>query len=402
MGFKMRKSVKIAPGVKLNFGKRGVSTTIGKRGASVSIGKRGTRANFGIKGTGISYSTKIGGKKKAKRSTARTSTRSTTYTSAASAKPINNIMLLVLCIVLGPLGMHHFYANRTGLGLLYLFTFGLFGIGWIIDILLILTNNYKDGAGNYIESPIKPKGAFIKVQNQQTDNPTYIYTNNDAEKALEDTKEEIDDQPTLTIPSELDGLPLAYKYFDVNICVISGQEPDYNSIIDRLSAEPMVTSLEIEADNQYDNKAVKVVFNDSKLGYLYRGKIKDMAYDYIKANRPVFSCVSAIDPENHKMKMFIGFYKEKTYSNSISFKLTANANAEMQNNLELSSEGDELSISYDYEKEKYSFSNIGDIGYAPKSKNELLDDINDDCIATIKEIEQNDNGKLTVTVTIEY
>ncbi len=157
MGFKMRKSVKIAPGIKLNFGKRGISTTLGKRGASMNIGKRGTRVNFGIKGTGISYSTKIGGKKKAKRSAARTSSRSatyTSYTSMASTKPINNIMLLVLCIFLGPLGMHHFYANRTGLGLLYLFTFGLFGIGWIADILIILTNNYKDGAGNCIESPI--------------------------------------------------------------------------------------------------------------------------------------------------------------------------------------------------------------------------------------------------------
>lgn len=40
----------------------------------------------------------------------------------------------VLCLFLGYLGVHKFYEKKTGLGILYLFTMGLFGIGWIIDI----------------------------------------------------------------------------------------------------------------------------------------------------------------------------------------------------------------------------------------------------------------------------
>ena len=57
MAIRLRKSIKIMPGVRLNLSKSGVSTTIGKRGASVTVGQRGTRTNVGIPGSGISYST---------------------------------------------------------------------------------------------------------------------------------------------------------------------------------------------------------------------------------------------------------------------------------------------------------------------------------------------------------
>lgn len=69
MGLRFRKTIKIAPGIKLNLSKSGVSTTIGKRGASVNIGKRGVYANAGIPGTGVSYRQKIGGGKSSSRKT---------------------------------------------------------------------------------------------------------------------------------------------------------------------------------------------------------------------------------------------------------------------------------------------------------------------------------------------
>ena len=54
----------------------------------------------------------------------------------------NKEINLVLCILGGWLGLHHFYNKKIGLGLLYLCTYGLFGIGWIIDIIKII--NYKE------------------------------------------------------------------------------------------------------------------------------------------------------------------------------------------------------------------------------------------------------------------
>lgn len=58
---RFRKSIRLAPGVRINLSRSGVSTTFGGRGASVNIGKRGTRATVGIPGTGISFSQLVGG-----------------------------------------------------------------------------------------------------------------------------------------------------------------------------------------------------------------------------------------------------------------------------------------------------------------------------------------------------
>ena len=57
MGFRFRKSIKIAPGVRINLTKKGVSSvSVGKRGATVNVGKKGTRGTVGIPGSGLSYS----------------------------------------------------------------------------------------------------------------------------------------------------------------------------------------------------------------------------------------------------------------------------------------------------------------------------------------------------------
>ena len=59
---------------------------------------------------------------------------------------------LILCVFLGFLGGHNFYCGKTGLGILYLLTVGLFGIGWVIDIIRILTGSYRDKWGRRLRS----------------------------------------------------------------------------------------------------------------------------------------------------------------------------------------------------------------------------------------------------------
>lgn len=54
---------------------------------------------------------------------------------------------LLLCIFGGYFGLHYFYVGRIGKGLLYFFTFGLFFIGWIMDIISIATGGFKDNGG---------------------------------------------------------------------------------------------------------------------------------------------------------------------------------------------------------------------------------------------------------------
>ena len=64
MGFRFRKSFKIAPGVRLNIGKKSVGISAGVKGARVSVNSSGRKTTtVGIPGTGLSYqkTEKIGG-----------------------------------------------------------------------------------------------------------------------------------------------------------------------------------------------------------------------------------------------------------------------------------------------------------------------------------------------------
>jgi Protein of unknown function (DUF4236) len=59
MGLRFRRSVRLFPGVRLNFSRSGVSTSIGVRGATMTLGPRGAYANVGIPGSGLSYRTRL-------------------------------------------------------------------------------------------------------------------------------------------------------------------------------------------------------------------------------------------------------------------------------------------------------------------------------------------------------
>jgi len=67
-------------------------------------------------------------------------------------KPKDFVVTLLLCIFLGYFGAHRFYTGHIFLGLLYLLSCGLIGsIGMWIDLILIITDNYKDKNGNKLK-----------------------------------------------------------------------------------------------------------------------------------------------------------------------------------------------------------------------------------------------------------
>lgn len=59
MALRFRRSIKLAPGIRMNLSGSGTSWTLGPRGASIGVGKRGTFLNTGIPGTGLSSRTRL-------------------------------------------------------------------------------------------------------------------------------------------------------------------------------------------------------------------------------------------------------------------------------------------------------------------------------------------------------
>ena len=110
MGINFRKSIKVAPGVKLNLGKKSAGISIGGKYGGMSFNtKSGTRARISAPGTGLSYSTKVS------RTTATNTSKNSTKSSGGGC--------LLTCL--------------KGMGILFLLSFFVM-FGWIAGLIWIL------------------------------------------------------------------------------------------------------------------------------------------------------------------------------------------------------------------------------------------------------------------------
>lgn len=151
MGMRFRKSKKIAPGVRVNLNAKSASISIGPKGFKKTFSTSGrTTTTVGIPGTGLSYST-------SKKMGAPTAAASADSIVPEVAVPVRSQkskgVALVLCVLLGYMGIHRFYVGKIGTGILWLLTLGCFGIGWIVDIVMLCCNKFADKSGAIIGLP---------------------------------------------------------------------------------------------------------------------------------------------------------------------------------------------------------------------------------------------------------
>lgn len=146
MGFRVNKRIRIAKGISLNVGKKGVS--VSAKVGNTTINSRG-RVTTRI-APGVSYSTNL---KSSQRSNKRVSNNNTiTNVNNIINSPTENFSnnktrtkkkstSIVLCCLgfLGIGGIHKFYEGKSLMGIIYLFTGGLFVIGTIIDLFALLS-----------------------------------------------------------------------------------------------------------------------------------------------------------------------------------------------------------------------------------------------------------------------
>ncbi len=57
---------------------------------------------------------------------------------------------LLLCFFLGQFGVHRFFTGHTGIGVAQLLTLGGCGIWTLIDLIMIITQKFKDANGNLL------------------------------------------------------------------------------------------------------------------------------------------------------------------------------------------------------------------------------------------------------------
>lgn len=95
MGIRFRKSFKVAPGVRLNVGKKSSSVSLGGKGFRTSVSTTGKRTNtIGIPGTGISHISTSGSKQsKVKHHT------------TSHQKPASSLMLKICGVIMWIIGI---------------------------------------------------------------------------------------------------------------------------------------------------------------------------------------------------------------------------------------------------------------------------------------------------------
>ena len=64
----------------------------------------------------------------------------------------SRLAALLLCFFLGALGIHRFYAGKIGTGILWLLTGGFFGIGVLVDFIMICCGCFTDKSGAFLKN----------------------------------------------------------------------------------------------------------------------------------------------------------------------------------------------------------------------------------------------------------
>lgn len=293
----------------------------------------------------------------------------------------------IIIVLLGWLGIHKFMDKNTKMGLVYLFSFGLFGIGWFIDIIKSLFDILSENK----ENTCQQTNHYVPIEKT----PTNIEIQKIPMKPESERNYDLFDKC-------VDNYYLAYEY-EKEIAM-----PEINAITGNGGKK---ITFKQEPDNEYDNCAVALYLNETKIGYLYRGRTQEMVNDWIRKGDYFWGYINKIDVERATATFKIGFYKDINSLEMKSFKLTKITKKASEyegsrfENLECCSDGDIVDYETSYDTDNYIITNEygNELGELGAKAVEWIEENEDDIkLIRLNNIEKTDAGGYKADIEFFY
>ena len=202
------------------------------------------------------------------------------------------------------------------------------------------------------------------------------------------------------LPRCKSGFSLVYKYYDVGFYV-----PD--DLLEVASSVPphQAISFVSEPENDYDHDAIALYYNSEKIGYVFKGKLRDMLRSFSASDQRYVVIMSRLWEDRPIFDIF--FYRDahdllQSYlaRESKTFVLTRNRSEELQENLACCDVGDEVTVEYDNSEDRYyAVRGSFEIGYFPKTANTFIERHNG-CVSRVFDISPDGSGKYIATVIV--
>ena len=186
------------------------------------------------------------------------------------------LLTLILTVFFGWFGYYRLAKNQIGLFVLWLLTCGLFGIGWIVDIICALVD--------YLSTPSIPT------------NPSLLVS--------------VPVQKPTSASSITSNLQLYKQYTNVELFCQGDMESDFSSFRkgDKIVFE--------EDENNIHDSGTILIYTESYdfVGYMYNNTLREMMHKYIdiESEYIVEGIISKCDEENEKAYLDINIYTIKS------------------------------------------------------------------------------------------
>ena len=267
---------------------------------------------------------------------------------------------LIVTFFCGMLGIHRFIDHKYATGILYLFTGGLFGIGWIYDVIRAVSG--------FLSAHRAVEQLSHIDSHQPVSQPSSVGSPAPLSSPAPAPKKPLD----IVIPSNIDNAKLFYHY-DAE----KAKNVDYDAVM------KMVSKKDWELEARLVDGVVWLTAKGAPVMQLESDFRANMLSDWIKRGDPYKIYIKNVNTETKEVLVYLAFYRtvesQMQGRESQVVKLTGTSGEERQGTIYLLNKDDELDIDSEYTNDgdvRYIVTTLGGdpVGRLPKSVQARLAD----------------------------